>query len=76
MWNEHLHRRDNHLCDALGTHRGVPDPETVNIPREIGKILLHVFPPRRIIMLEAPPPRWVQRLYGSDRTENRNKVVI
>ena len=43
MWDEHLHRRDHHLCNALSTHRGVPDPETVVIPREIGKVLPHVF---------------------------------
>jgi len=76
VWNEHLHCRDNNLCDALGTHRGVPDLEAVIIPREIGKVLPHVLPPSRVKMPEASPPWWVQRLYWSDRTENRNKVVI
>ncbi len=74
MWNEHLHRRD--LCGALGRHRGVLDPVTVIIPREIGKVFSYVLPPSRVIMLEAPPPRWVQRLYRGVRTGNRNKVVI
>ncbi len=76
MWNEHLHRRDSHLCNALNTHRGVPDPEAIIIPREIRKVLPQVFPPSRIIVPEAPLLRWVQRLYRSNRTENRNKVVI
>ncbi len=44
MWNEHLHRRDNHVCDALGTQRGGPDPETVIIPREIGKSTASCLP--------------------------------
>ncbi len=76
MWNELLHRRDNHLCDALSTHRGAPDLETVIIPKEIGKVLPLVLPPRRVKMPEAPPPRWVQRLYRSNRTVYKNKVVI
>ena len=76
MWNEYLHRRENRLCDALGTHREVPGPETVIIPREIGKVQPHVLPPSRVVMPEATPPRWVERLYRSDRTVNGNKVVI
>ncbi len=76
MWYEHFHCKDYYFCDELGTQRGVPDPAIVIIPREIGKVLPHILPPSRIIMPEAPLLRWVQRLYRSDRTVNRNKDVI
>ncbi len=36
--NVGFHPRDNYLCNALGTHRRVPDLEAVIIPREIGKV--------------------------------------
>ncbi len=62
--------------DALGTHRGILDPEAVIIPREIEEVMPHVLPLSRIIMPEAPLLRWVQKLYRTDRTVNIYKVVI
>lgn len=44
-WNVCLHSRDNHLCDALGTHRGVSLLEAIIIPREIRKVHPQVVPP-------------------------------
>ena len=45
VWNECLHSRDNHLRDALGTHRGIPALEAVIIPREIREVQPQVVPP-------------------------------
>lgn len=73
-WNVSLHSRNSHPRNALGIHRGVPDLETVIIPREIGKKGPLVIPLCSIS--EASPLWWVKRLDKNNRTEWENKVVI
>ena len=68
--------RDDHLCYALGTKRRISDMEAIIIPRKIRLVLLQVLPLSRVQMPEAPPLRLVLRLHWSDRTGNKNKIVI
>ena len=50
--------------------------ETIVIPRKIRIVLPQILPLSRVEMPETPLLRWVLRLHWSDRTGNRNKIVI
>ena len=50
--------------------------EAIIIPRKIRIVLPQALPLSRVEMPEAPLLRLVLRLHWSDRTGNRNKIVI
>ena len=74
--NVYLHARDNHLGYALCPKRRISDIEAIIIPRKIRTVLPQILPLSRVEMPEAPLHRRVLRLHWSDRTGNRNKIVI
>ena len=76
MRNVLLHARDNHLCYALGTKIRISDMEAIIIPRKIRIVLPQILPLSRVEMPEVPLLRRILRLHWSDRTGNRNRIVI